>query len=420
MDSAISVDNLSKRYKIGLRAKAQRNFREVLSDTLTAPLRRMRQISEAAQEEETLWALRDVSFEVKPGEVVGIVGRNGAGKSTLLKILSQITEPTHGRVVLRGRVASLLEVGTGFHQELTGRENIYLNAAILGMRRSEIQRKFDQIVAFAEIDRFLDTPVKRYSSGMYVRLAFAVAAHIEPEILLVDEVLAVGDAEFQRRCLGRMTEVASGGRTVLFVSHNMVAVESLCPRAVLLDGGRLVAQGSSRQIIERYMSSLRGSREGVVLAERTDRDGNGTARLTNIRFYNSAGELTTRIPMGGELTVELDFACRQRLTRPRFVLLFVNPFGQVAFRAKSHAAVAMLPNAEQGGTIRCRFPAVNVIPGIYSVTARINDAVTDRVDGVEGAAAIEVMDADVYGTGRMPQEQGDLMFTPSHWVADYR
>ena len=421
MTAAIRVESLSKRYRIGQRALAKRCLREVLVDAAAAPVRRLRQLGQAAaRPEETLWALRDVSFEVRPGEVIGIVGRNGAGKSTLLKILSQITEPTDGRVTLRGRVASLLEVGTGFHQELTGRENIFLNAAILGMHRSEVLRKFDEIVAFAEIDRFLDTPVKRYSSGMYVRLAFAVAAHLEPEILLVDEVLAVGDAEFQRKCLGRMTEVASGGRTVLFVSHNMVAVESLCPRAILLEGGRLVDDGESRRVIERYFETFRSRQEGIALDARADRDGNGVARYTGIRFFRGDGQPTTSVPMGEELVVELDFACREALTRPRFVLLFLNAFGQIAFRAKSHAAIEVLPTARNGGTVRCRFPAVNAVPGLYTVTARINDSVAERVDGVESAATLEVTEADVYGTGRMPQEHGDLMYMPADWSVDYR
>ncbi|MDQ3006440.1 MAG: polysaccharide ABC transporter ATP-binding protein, partial [Chloroflexota bacterium] len=231
-------------------------------DKLLSPWRRLSNPQSAIrnrQSEEDFWALRDVSFEIKQGEVVGIIGRNGAGKSTLLKILSRITEPTNGRVGIKGRVASLLEVGTGFHPELTGRENIYLNGAILGMSREEIKRKFDEIVAFAEIEKFLDTPVKRYSSGMYVRLAFAVAAHLEPEILIVDEVLAVGDAEFQKRCLGKMSEVAYGGRTIMFVSHNMTAVQALCGQAILLNQGRLVAQGQVNNLIKRYSEMMRNT-----------------------------------------------------------------------------------------------------------------------------------------------------------------
>src|SRR6266851_8446965 len=246
--TVITIENLSKRYFIGHRSQRRERYvtlREALSREVNnftrkaVDLVRGRQVVQGDEIEE-FWALRNVSFDVKEGEVVGIIGRNGAGKSTLLKVLSRITEPTEGRIELRGRVASLLEVGTGFHAELTGRENIFLNGAILGMTQREIRKKFDEIVAFAGVDRFLDTPVKRYSSGMYVRLAFAVAAHLEPDILVVDEVLAVGDAEFQKRCLGKMSEVAGGGRTVLFVSHNMAAVEALCPRSIHLESGALV------------------------------------------------------------------------------------------------------------------------------------------------------------------------------------
>ena len=254
---AISIQNISKEYIIGSGENANENFREMLMSTLTAPFRRFRSLSgQAATEAERFWALKDVSFEVNQGEVVGIIGRNGAGKSTLLKILSRITEPTSGRITMRGRVASLLEVGTGFHPELTGRENVYLNGAIIGMTQAEIRSKFDEIVAFAGIEKFVDTPVKRYSSGMYVRLAFAVAANLEPEILLVDEVLAVGDAEFQKRCLGKMRTVASQGRTVFFVSHNMNAIQNLCGRAIFLVKGSLAADSTDiRSVVEAYLQS---------------------------------------------------------------------------------------------------------------------------------------------------------------------
>ena len=259
-DSIISVENLGKRYRLGA-GRSNEHYtalRDVISDKAKSifgrsqrlPLARDQKTAETDASE--FWALKDVSFEVKPGEVVGIIGRNGAGKSTLLKILSRITEPTEGRIRIKGRVASLLEVGTGFHPELTGRENIYLNGAILGMSRTEIKAKFDEIVAFAETEKFLDTPVKRYSSGMYVRLAFAVAAHLEPEILIIDEVLAVGDAEFQKKCLGKMSSVATGGRTVLFVSHNLAAIQSLCVTALLLAHGKLIESGSLARVIAHY------------------------------------------------------------------------------------------------------------------------------------------------------------------------
>ncbi len=261
-DIVVHVENLSKRYRIGVREVAHESLGSLLLDTVRRPFRNLRQLRSLARFEENgrdaadiIWALKDVSFEVAHGEVLGIIGRNGAGKSTLLKILSRITEPTSGRARLRGRVASLLEVGTGFHPELTGRENTYLNGTILGMRRAEIDRKFDAIVAFAGVETFIDTPVKRYSSGMQVRLAFAVAAHLEPEILIIDEVLAVGDADFQRKCMGKMGDVAKGGRTVLFVSHNMMAVENLCNRTIWLDGGTIRETGPSSRVIGHYLQT---------------------------------------------------------------------------------------------------------------------------------------------------------------------
>src|SRR6266581_5828920 len=258
-ETAIQVENVSKLYHIGKRTP-YKTVRESLMNVLSAPSRlsrRLRKTKTCRADETELWALRDVSFEVKQGEVVGLIGRNGAGKSTLLKVLSRITEPTAGRITIRGRVGSLLEVGTGFHPELTGRENILLNGAILGMRRAEITRKFDQIVAFAEIDKFIDTPVKHYSSGMYTRLAFAVAAHLEPEILIVDEVLAVGDAQFQKKCLGKMGDVAHEGRTVLFVSHNMTSVLNLCTRCVFMEKGSVSQTGTTEAVVSAYLNQGR-------------------------------------------------------------------------------------------------------------------------------------------------------------------
>ncbi|MBS1811282.1 MAG: ATP-binding cassette domain-containing protein [Acidobacteria bacterium] len=259
MKPIIRVENLSKQYRIGAQQASYGTLRDSLTNTVTAPFRRFKDSRNSKPEtrnSETIWALKDINFEVMPGEIVGIIGRNGAGKSTLLKILSRITEPTTGRIDLYGRVGSLLEVGTGFHAELTGRENIYLNGTILGMKREEITRRFDEIVAFAEIEKFLDTPVKHYSSGMYMRLAFAVAAHLEPEILVIDEVLAVGDAEFQKKCLGKMQDVASQGRTVLFVSHNMNAIEQLCSTAFRLDKGRICENSRDvRSVILPYLSA---------------------------------------------------------------------------------------------------------------------------------------------------------------------
>src|SRR5882724_10321411 len=265
-DVAIKIEGLGKRYRIGAQQQAYRTLREKLNETALAPFRAAKhsltgngngtsQSANRNSKSEAFWALKNVSFEVTHGEVVGIIGRNGAGKSTLLKILSRITEPTEGYADINGRIASLLEVGTGFHPELTGRENVFLNGSILGMKRVEINRKFDEIVAFAEIDKFIDTPVKHYSSGMYVRLAFAVAAHLDPEILFVDEVLAVGDAEFQKKCLGKMHDVSQAGRTVIFISHSMESISRLCPRAIWLNEGKLIVDGPADDVIAQYSAT---------------------------------------------------------------------------------------------------------------------------------------------------------------------
>jgi ABC-type polysaccharide/polyol phosphate transport system ATPase subunit len=310
VETVISVDNLSKRYLIGHQA-AQRERYTMLRDVIGREVRSFgrktldfvcgRQIVQGDEVEE-FWALRDVSFEVKQGEVLGIIGRNGAGKSTLLKILGRITEPTEGRARLRGRVASLLEVGTGFHPELTGRENIMLNGAILGMKRAEIKSKFDEIVTFANLERFIDTPVKRYSTGMYVRLAFAIAAHLEPEILLVDEVLAVGDVEFQKKCLGKMSEVAIGGRTVLFVSHNMAAIDALCPRSLYLVEGALFADSSSEPVVATYLKHSRESSRAMQPLSRIIQEG---LKLERTRLS------ATRLLSGQPLEIEFEFSADQ-------------------------------------------------------------------------------------------------------------
>jgi lipopolysaccharide transport system ATP-binding protein len=270
---AIKVENLGKQYRIGGPQARYKTLRDSITDAMAAPFRRAAKLLRghaygAAELDETIWALKDISFEVNQGDVIGIIGRNGAGKSTLLKILSRITEPTEGKVKIFGRVGSLLEVGTGFHSELTGRENIFLNGAILGMKKAEIERKFDEIVTFSEIEKFIDTPVKHYSSGMYMRLAFAVASHTEPEILLVDEVLAVGDAQFQKKCLGRMDEVGKEGRTVLFVSHNMTAIKALCKRGVLLENGKIAYDGDVSTVTEKYLSGLENSHKNIPLSQR--------------------------------------------------------------------------------------------------------------------------------------------------------
>ena len=302
MEPVIKVQNLGKQYRIGSDGSAYSTLREALVSKFRSPLNGRR-----GSADKTIWALREVDFEISPGEIVGIIGRNGAGKSTLLKILSRVTEPTTGRVELHGRVGSLLEVGTGFHPELSGRENIFLNGAILGMSRAEILQRFDDIVAFAEVEKFIDTPVKRYSSGMYVRLAFAVAAYLEPEILLVDEVLAVGDAGFQRKCLDRMKDVGRHGRTVLFVSHNMPAVTRLCDRTILLDGGTVLQDGPSHKVVGSYLKSGLGTMAAREWPDREDAPGNDIVRLCAVRVRTEDGTISDAIDIRFPVGIEIEF-----------------------------------------------------------------------------------------------------------------
>jgi lipopolysaccharide transport system ATP-binding protein len=336
MKPAISVHNLSKRYDIAhLSRKGYQTLRESICQAAAAPIRAVASrfggggAGDDAPAKDEFWALKDVSFEVKPGEVIGVVGRNGAGKSTLLKVISRITPPTSGYIEMRGRVGSLLEVGTGFHPELTGRENIFLNGAILGMGRQEIARKFDAIVDFAEVERFLDTPVKRYSSGMYTRLAFAVASHLEPEILIVDEVLAVGDAQFQKKCLGRMGEVSREGRTVLFVSHNMSAVKTLCTRGLLIDAGRVALDGPTDEVVNRYLAAGRvGARSGVI-ADTAPRysDSADEARVRGVRLTDLDGNDVDQLYFGQPFRVGLTLELFKQFDDPHFEISIGTPDG---------------------------------------------------------------------------------------------
>jgi lipopolysaccharide transport system ATP-binding protein len=310
----IEISGLGKKYQIGGHKEPYLSLRDSLARTAKGFTQRLSQLTTHNSQltthhsEEDFWALRDVSFSVQQGECVGIIGRNGAGKSTLLKILSQITPPTEGKITCRGRIASLLEVGTGFHPELTGRENIFLNGAILGMTRAEIRRKFDEIVAFSEVEQFLDTPVKRYSSGMYVRLAFAVAAHLEPEILVVDEVLAVGDAQFQKKCLGKMRDVSTKeGRTVLFVSHNMVAVQTLCRRALMLAGGKMIVDDAVAPVVVRYLREVQGPSEAKHWPDPQTAPGNDLIRIKQVLVSPSGGSTTGLLTMQTPLRIETDY-----------------------------------------------------------------------------------------------------------------
>lgn len=321
-DIAIRAENVSKIYRLGLKDEMQDNLGKTIFDFIKSPLKNYRKYrslynfddiaSDSGQNSDTnssniIWALRDVSLEVKRGEVVGIIGRNGAGKSTLLKILSRITSPTKGRIEIHGKIASLLEVGTGFHQELTGRENVYLNATVLGMRKKEVDKKFDEIVDFSGIEKFIDTPIKRYSSGMKVRLAFSVAAHLEPEILVVDEVLAVGDAAFQKKCLEKMEDIGTGGRTVLFVSHNLQAVTRLCPRGVLIENGGIIDDGPSDQVVSNYLSSESGTTAKREWDDLSDSPGGDIVRLRAVRVCSEDGNIADTIDIRKPIRLEMEY-----------------------------------------------------------------------------------------------------------------
>lgn len=330
-DIAIRIENISKVYRLGAQQQKHDTLRDAIGDWVKSPFRQFRRLSGAqGPQSEMFHALRDISFDIKHGEVVGLIGRNGAGKSTLLKIISRITEPTTGRAELYGRVGTLLEVGTGFHPELSGRENIYLNGSILGMRKKEIEEKFDQIVEFSGIERFLDTPVKRYSSGMFVRLAFAVAAHLEPEILIVDEVLAVGDAKFQKSCLGKMKDVAKSGRTVVFVSHNMQAIRALCDRCVLLSEGQVVMDGKPEDVISKYLSANR-EQNGEKVWEEGSQPGNESFRIRSVRLKNSEGETAGRFPISKDIHVEIEYDVLQDGVQMLFSLVLFDSMGNCLF-----------------------------------------------------------------------------------------
>jgi lipopolysaccharide transport system ATP-binding protein len=371
----IRVSGLGKQYELGGREAGYTTLRESVLATLRAPFNFLRGRS---GQSETFLALQDVSFEVQRGEVLAIIGRNGAGKSTLLKILSRITEPTQGRIELFGRVGSLLEVGTGFHPELSGRENIFLSGAILGMKREEIKRKFDEIVSFAEIEKFIDTPVKRYSSGMYMRLAFAVAAHLEPEILLVDEVLAVGDAQFQKKCLGKMSEVAHEGRTVLFVSHNMTAVNQLCPRTMMLADGRVALAGKTSEVIAKYLQAGSGGGAEYVWTDPRRAPGNENFRLHSVRVV-SQGVVTNEVDIENAVSIEVEFWNRKEGARNVCAnVCLLDSIGTVVLNTGSTPAANSLPEAwfekpHPTGLFRatCTLPPNFLNEGVYNIDIHI-------------------------------------------------
>jgi len=415
----ITAENIAKRYLIGQRHNGADGLRHVLESKIRAPLRWLTAPKHKSPESDRdFWALRDINFKINRGEVVGIIGRNGAGKSTLLKLLSRVTEPTKGKIRLQGRVASLLEVGTGFHPELTGRENVSLNGAILGMSRHEIRRKFDEIVAFSEVERFIDTPVKRYSSGMYVRLAFAVAAHLEPEILIVDEVLAVGDADFQKKCVGKMEDVARNrGRTILLVSHQMPVIQNLCDRCLLLDKGRITYDGPTGETIERY-SSKAGELTASSLSARTDRQGKGEAVITHVSLHDAEGRPVREILSGQCAAIRVGFAVRPGLTlRNCRISLSIVRDSRPMITLSTDLTEKTPLKLSGAGEIEFAVTEWPLSGGTYHVSTYLASDGEITQDWVDDAALIQVTDGDFYGTGKLYHEgwQGRCVLVRHSW-----
>lgn len=421
MTTVISVENLSKSYRLG----------QIGTGTLSRdlqiwwakkrgkpnPLLKIGQTDHGHRDGEELWALRDLSFTVQQGEVLGIIGRNGAGKSTLLKILSRVTAPTGGCVKVKGRIASLLEVGTGFHPELTGRENIYLNGAILGMSREEVRRKFDEIVAFAEVEKFIDTPVKRYSSGMYVRLAFAVAAHLESEILLVDEVLAVGDAEFQKKCLGKMGDVASNeGRTVLFVSHNMAAVEHLCKNGILLDRGSMLHRASINNVISKYLGQASTLQKKIIL---DDKD-NSIPVLNNVCIINKDNELTNNILMGEPFSIQVEFSSNYPLVNPGLGIRINTPFGLTIIGCTNEMYPSKkLKNSSESknGKFIVKFNNPNLNQGDFTISLTFSDS-GRTIKKYPDVINLKIVPKALFNSAKIPTTNQSLIITDIEYAIE--
>lgn len=417
--NAITVEGLGKQYRIGALQKGYQTFREAIVDVGRAPFRKVASLLRGhgiERSEETLWALRDVSFQVGVGEVIGVVGRNGAGKTTLLKLLSRITYPTEGRAILRGRVGSLLEVGTGFHPELTGRENIYLNSAILGLRKGEIDERFDSIVEFAELAAFIDTPVKRFSSGMYVRLAFSVAAHIDPEILLIDEVLAVGDFAFQTKCLGKIGEMGDADRTILLVSHNLSAVRRLASRTLWIDGGELRMDGETQEVVAAYLESgaeQAAAGESFDLSQHRNRSRGSLPALQalSIRSDSGTGNL---IPMGDSLEFDVSFRSERILNSPYLTLALDDAEGNRIFTVNPRIAGGPIPDSARSGRFVCRLEDVPLNHGTYHLTIQLQEG-TKRVDRINRACAIQIAPRDVHKSGSVFSSRKGFLSWPSSW-----
>jgi lipopolysaccharide transport system ATP-binding protein len=399
---AIRIEGLSKKYLIGGRQNKNNRLGDQIVDMILSPFRRVGKVlkgeaNAASELTQEFWALKDISFEIKHGEIVGIIGHNGAGKSTLLKILSQITEPTTGYADIFGRIGSLLEVGTGFHPELTGRENVYLNGSILGMRRSEIDRKFDEIVDFAEIDQFIDTPVKHYSSGMYVRLAFSVAAHLEPEILLIDEVLAVGDVGFQKKSLGKMENVSQQGRTVIFVSHNMNALQRLCPQSILLNHGRLVIQDNTSKVIEQYLTDVSskssGPRQSIDLSKQR-REGTGKVKFESVSYSGDLPSLNYHPYTNGPLEINLNLVAKSVCSVGSVAVVVFDRYGTKLVNADTLSLGKSIDLRQGLNLLKLRMNQLHLNPGVYIIGLWVADPPSEIHDYIPSAALFEVVETE--------------------------
>jgi ABC-type polysaccharide/polyol phosphate transport system ATPase subunit len=401
-DIAIRVENLSKRYYIGGKHKQYSRLGDQMVDAVLSPFRRFRtllngSVASASDLTQAYWALNDMSFEIKFGEIVGIIGHNGAGKSTLLKILSRITEPTTGFADVFGRVGSLLEVGTGFHPELTGRENVYLNGSILGMKKVEINKKFDEIVDFAEIEQFIDTPVKHYSSGMYVRLAFSVAAHLEPEILLIDEVLAVGDVAFQKKSLGKMENISQQGRTVVFVSHNMNALQRLCPQSILLNHGQLVTQNKTPAVIEQYLSSVSSEVSGpnsLITLSAQKRDGTGDVRFEALLYAGDQPSLAYHPYTNGLLDVTIYIFSKTARAVGSIAIIIFDRYGTKLINADTLSHGQMIQLLEGRNMIKFRLEQLHLNPGAYTFGLWVADPPLEVYDYIPSAVLFDVVETE--------------------------
>jgi len=406
---SLEVQSLSKRYALG-RSRHDQMLRERLVEMVRRPFA-------GKVEAEFIWALRDLSFSAEEGEVVGIIGRNGAGKSTLLKILSKITYPTSGMVNVSGRVASLLEVGTGFHDELTGRENVYLNGSVLGMRKREVEQRFDAIVDFSGVEQFIDTPIKHYSSGMRLRLGFAVAAHLEPDVLIVDEVLAVGDAGFQKKCISAMEGLRNRGRTVLFVSHNLAAVENLCTRGIWIDAGRMRMDAEAKDVIVAYMGSFAGERvSGSDISTTKNRMGSGEIRFTRLEYLTSEGDPSAITRSGDGLILRLHYHAESTIRDPSFGFRLFSNMGTLITEVGHWYHGIHIPKVVPGdGYVEVQIESLNLVAGEYAISLWITGSGGKAVYDGDVRATIEVEPADVYGSGRMLNSNNGLVYFPQRW-----